>query len=287
MPVFALLLVLTAAVLHAIWNLLAKDAHDASAFMWWGVTVGAVWFGALMATQAWLGLPQQAWIPFAVSMVAELVYLAAITRGYASGDLSQVYPIARGTPPLFIALASAILLSERLSTLGYMGIGLLFLGVYLASLPSLNDFFRPLRALSHRPAQWGLLAAISVAFYTTLDKIGVSYTAPLVYNFWIYAALAVLYAPFVWKRDCRHSSMNEWKTNWRRIIVGSVATISSYVLALTGLSLTSASYVGAVRATSVVIGAVFGWVLLREKLGLLRVVAAGIMVVGLGMIAVA
>ncbi len=287
MPLFALLLVLIAALLHAIWNLLAKDARDSSAFMWWGVTVGAIWFGAWMLTQAWLGLPREVWITFAVSMAAEIVYLLAITRGYARGDLSQVYPIARGTPPLFIAMWSALFLSERLPFLGYVGIALLILGVYLASLPSLEDLLKPLRALSHPPARWGLLAAITVSLYTTLDKFGVTYTAPLVYNVWVYACIAISYAPFVWSKAQRASTLCEWKRNWRRIVFGSAATIGSYVLALTGMSLTSASYVGAVRATSVVIGALFGWLLLREKFGGLRVIAAATMVVGLLMIATA
>ncbi len=287
MPLFALFLVLIAALLHAIWNLLAKDARDSSAFMWWGVTIGAIWYGAWMFTQAWLGLPREVWATFAVSLAAEIAYLFAITRGYARGDLSQVYPIARGTPPLFIALWSALLLSERLPLLGYAGIALLILGVYLASLPSIEDILKPLRALSHPPAQLGLLAALAVSVYSTLDKYGVTFTTPLVYNEWVYAGLAVCYAPYVWSRTQRASTLCEWKRNWRRIIVGSGATVGSYILALTGMSITSASYVGAVRATSVVIGALFGWLLLKEKFGALRVIAAGVMVIGLLMVAVA
>lgn len=286
MPLDALVLVLLAALLHAFWNLLAKDTRDSSAFMWWGVTIGAVWFGLWMLTQGWLGLPQEVWLSFAVSLAAEIGYLIMITRGYAEGDLSQVYPIARGSPPLFIALLSAVFLSERLPVPGYVGIGLLIFGVYLASLPSLGDFAQPLRALSHRPAQLGLVAAVFVAIYSILDKYGVGYTNPLVYNEWVYAGIAILYAPFVWSRANRASTVREWHKNWRRILIGSIATVGSYVLALTGMSITSASYVGAVRATSVVIGALFGWLLLKEKFGAVRVFAAVMMVAGLLVIAI-
>lgn len=369
MPLTALLLVLLAALLHAFWNLLAKDARDSSAFMWWGVTVGAIWYGAWMATQVWLGLPREVWLVFAASLVAEVAYLALITRGYARGDLSQVYPIARGSPPLLIALWSAIFLAERLPLLGYVGIALLVFGIYLASLPALDDVLKPLRvhwanetcgepfggvypergkpcterservrrtiaatitqsrpfvlrlslrrlragsssaghhpfsiaverfrafvaavhnrSAPYRPAQLALLAAICVSIYTTLDKIGVTYTAPPVYNWWVYAGIAVCYVPFVWSRPHRASTVREWQTNWRRILIGSVATVGSYMLALTGLSLTAASYMGAVRATSVVISALFGWLLLKERFGAVRVFAAALMVVGLGLIAIA
>jgi len=295
MPLTALFLVLIAAVLHAFWNFLSKDARDSSAFMWWGVTVGAIWYGAWMSTQAWLGLPREVWFVFALSLAAEIVYLRAITRGYASGDLSQVYPIARGSPPLLIALFSAIFLAERLPLLGYVGIALLIVGVYLASLPSLDDLCKPLRALrspqnswgSLSPAQWALFAALCVSIYTPLDKIGVTYTAPLVYNLWVYAGIAIGFTPFVWSRSHRASTMREMQTNWQRILIGSVATVSSYLLALTGLSMTAASYVGAVRATSIVIGALMGWLLLKERFGAVRVFAAATMVVGLTLVAVA
>lgn len=287
MPLFALVLVLIAALLHAIWNFLAKDARDSSAFMWWGVTVGAVWYGGWMLTQAWLGLPSEIWVAFAISMAAEIFYLITINRGYAAGDLSQVYPIARGSPPLLIAVWSAIFLTERLPVLGYVGIIFLVIGVYLASLPSLNDLLKPLRALSHRPAQWGALAAICVSVYSVIDKANVAFSAPLVYNVWVYGGIAVLYAPIVWSGRNRASTLSEWKTNWLRILVGSVVTVGSYVLALVGMSLTAASYVGAVRATSVVIGALFGWLLLKESFGPVRVFAAATMVLGLLIVATA
>jgi drug/metabolite transporter (DMT)-like permease len=308
MPVLALLLVLIAAILHALWNFLAKDARDSSAFMWWGVCVGATWYGAWVVTQTSIALPREIWILFAASLAMEVAYVWLISRGYQDGDLSQVYPIARGSPPLLIALWSAIFLAERLPFLGYVGIALLIAGVYLASVPSLDDFWRPLRALSYlrqpsprlarslwrelsgerwRPAQWALLAAITVSIYTTLDKVAMSYATPLVYNAWVYVGIGLGYAPVVWSRANRASTLREWQSNWRRIVFGSVATIGSYLLALTGMAMTAASYVGAVRATSVLIGALLGWLLLKEKFGALRVFAAATMVVGLMLIAVA
>jgi len=223
----------------------------------------------------------------AASLMFEVAYVAFITRGYQNGDLSQVYPIARGAPPLFIALWSAIFLGERLPWLGYAGIALLMIGIYLASLPSLDDLWKPLRALSHRPAQMALVAAICVSMYSTLDKVGVSYATPLVYNAWVYGGIAIGYAPFVWSRKNRASTMTEWRTNWRRIIIGSFATVGSYLLALTGMSMTAASYVGAVRATSVIVGALLGWLWLKESFGAVRVCASVLMVVWLAMIAMA
>jgi len=287
MPFLALFVVLIAAVLHAVSNFFFKDARDSSAFLWWAITVGAVWYGALVLTQASLALSYETWVVLIPSILVEVAYARLITYGYANGDLSQVYPIARGTPPLLIAALGALFLGERLPWLGYVGIALLVLGIYLASLPSLDDLLKPLRALNHRPTQLALLAALCVTTYTLLDKIGMTRATPLVYNWWVYAGIAIGYAPIVWSRAQRASTRREWQTNVRRIVIASFATVGSYLFALIGLSLTAASYVGSVRATSVVISALFGWLLLKERFGAARVFAAALMVVGLGLIAMA
>jgi len=109
----------------------------------------------------------------------------------------------------------------------------------------------------------------------------------MVYNAWIYGGIGIGYAPVVWARGNRAGTLRELQTNWRRIAIGSVATVGSYLLALTGMSMTAASYVGAVRATSVVIGALFGWLLLKESFGAVRVFAAATMVMGLTLVAMA
>ncbi|MBM3129538.1 MAG: hypothetical protein FJ009_13045 [Chloroflexi bacterium] len=287
MPFLALLIVLIAAILHAISNFLFKGGRDAAAMLWWSVTIGALWYGAFLATQASFAMPLETWVVFIPSALAEIAYARLITFGYADGALSQVYPIARGAPLLLIALFGALFLDERLPALGYVGIALLVVGIYLASLPSLGDWARPLRAARHRPTQIALLAALMVTIYTLLDKIGMRSASPLVYNWWVYASIAIGFAPFVWSRANRASTAREFRLNWRRILIASVATVGSYLAALIGLQMTAASYVGSVRATSVVMGALLGWLFLKEQLGALRVFAAALMVAGLVLIAVA
>ncbi len=287
MPLLALIIVLIAAVLHAISNLFFKSGRNSSAFLWWAITIGALWYGVLVAAQSSLAMRQEAWLIIIPSIVVEVAYARLITLGYENGDLSQVYPIARGTPPLLIALFGAIFIGERLPFLGYVGIVVLVIGIYLASVPSFNDVFKPLRAITHRPTQIAFLAALCVTTYTLLDKVGMQYASPLVYNWWMYTGIAIGYAPIAWSRGHRAATLIEWRTNWRRIVLGSFATIGSYLAALIGLQMTAASYVGSVRASSVVIGALLGWLLLKEPFGAARVFAAALMVVGLLLIALA
>ncbi len=287
MPLLALIIVLIAALLHAISNLFFKSGRNSSAFLWWAITIGALWYGVLVAVQSSLAMRQEAWLIIIPSIVVEIAYARLITLGYENGDLSQVYPIARGTPPLLIALFGAIFIGERLPFLGYVGIVVLVIGIYLASVPSFNDVFKPLRAITHRPTQIAFLAALCVTAYTLLDKVGMQYASPLVYNWWMYTGIAIGYAPIAWSHGHRAATLIEWRTNWRRIVLGSFATIGSYLAALIGLQMTAASYVGSVRASSVVIGALLGWLLLKEPFGAARVFAAALMVVGLLLIALA
>ena len=287
MPVSSLLAVLLAAVLHAVWHLLSKRARDASAFMWWGITVGAIWYGLVLGSNRSLALPAQVWAIYVLSIGAEIASVALVAAGYRFGDLSQVYPIARGTPPLMIALWSAIFLGERLPVAGYLGVAALMVGVYLCSLPSPRDVLRPVAALGNRPAQLAMLAAVCVSVYSVLDKSAVALVDPLVYNFWVYFGISIGYAAFVWTGPRRARTLSEWRTNWRWVLAGSLATVGSYMLALIVMSTAPASYVGAVRATSVLIGALMGWLALRETFGIMRVAAAGVIAVGLVAIAIA
>ena len=110
---------------------------------------------------------------------------------------------------------------------------------------------------------------------------------PLVYNFWVYVGLSVGYAAFVWRGPRRAGTLAEWRANWPLVFVGSGATVGSYMLALVAMSTAPASYVGAVRATSIVIGALLGWLALKEAFGVMRVIAAAIIVAGLAAIALA
>jgi drug/metabolite transporter (DMT)-like permease len=281
MPFFALSLALAAAILHGVWNFFAKSTEDSTAFLWWVIAWGMIVNVAAALLTDGLILPLAVVPIFLPSLAAEIAYVYALTRGYADGDLSQVYPIARGSAPLFIALWSALFIAERLPLVGYVGIALLIVGVYLASLRDRDDLLRPLRSLSHRPAQWALFAGVCISIYTLLDRLAMTRVSALTYNTWVYVGITIGFAPFVWTRARRGSTLALWHARKARLILSGVMSAASYLFALLALSLTNASYVGAVRGTSVVIGAALGWIALKEGFGKLRVVAALLMVAGL------
>src|SRR4029079_445075 len=148
----ALGLVLLAAISHATWNLLARRANEKLAFLWCSTLVTSVLF---MPLGAWLLLteapiPPAGWAVVALSAGLEALYYWTLAQAYRYGDLSLVYPIARGTAPILVPLLAAIFLGERLPGLAMLGIGLLALGTVVINLrglgrPSLGGLLEVLR----------------------------------------------------------------------------------------------------------------------------------------------
>src|SRR5512135_1053793 len=110
MSLTALLLVLLAAVLHAGFNYLVKSARDTVPFLWWALLFGTLGYGAYIFATASVFLPREVWLLYVLSIGAEVAYVMTLVRGYATGDLSLVYPLARGSAPMLVALWSALFL---------------------------------------------------------------------------------------------------------------------------------------------------------------------------------
>src|SRR6266704_1606429 len=129
MPLTALGLLLLAASLHAIWNLLVKNARQKQVFTWWALVVGAVCFAPLLIlTRAF---PLQVWPLVICSALVEAAYYITLTRAYEHGDFSLVYPMARGTAPAFLVVWAIIFLGKRPRPAGFVGLALLVLGLVI------------------------------------------------------------------------------------------------------------------------------------------------------------
>jgi drug/metabolite transporter (DMT)-like permease len=288
--VFAL--IIAAAFLHATWNLFAKVSKDTIALMWWATLIGTLGYGLLLITGPGIYLDSRSWLPFLLSAAAETGYFVTLVQGYSQGDLSLVYPISRGSAPVIAVLLSAALLGERLPWFGYFGICLMVVGVYICSLPvdrlrnklSVSTVVAPFRNIA---GGWSLASALFIAIYSLSDKVAVTATPPIIYNWWVFFGNTFLWMPVVWRRLPFRGNFDELRNNWRSVLVTSAMMVGAYAAVLVALSLTSASYVVAGRGLSVVIGAIFGALLLKEGFGSVRILGAVLMVTGLILIAFA
>ena len=273
--------------MHASWNGLVKVSKNIAALMWWATVFGTSAYGIYLATGPGFFLSPSSRIPFLISAICETGYFVALVKGYSYGDLSLVYPISRGSAPIFAALISAIIFAETLPLAGYVGIGLMVLGIFLTSQPieqsKIKFHFSSL--IKDPAAGWALASGVFISIYSISDKIAVAATNPLIYNWWVFAGNSILFSPIVWRRFKFKANLDELRNNWRRVIAVGILSVGAYALALAAFALTSASYVVAGRGLSVIVGAGLGSFMLKERFGAARIMGATVMVAGLALIA--
>ncbi len=272
------LAVLFAALCHAGWNALIKVGLDPlSTTTLISISSGVV---ALLFLPL-VGVPARgAWPWLFASAVIHLVYFAALIEAYRSGDLGQVYPIARGTAPLMIATATTFLVGERLSLIGWGGIVALVAGVFLLSAHG----GRALTKIDRRAVGFALLTALSICAYSVVDGIGARLSVnPKAYSLWLFVGIAIVMPPYALYRDGRDiiPAMQEY---WRRGVAGGGLQVISYTIALWAMTVAPIAIVATLRETSVLFGAVIAVVVLKEPLRAVRIAAALLIVCGLVLI---
>jgi drug/metabolite transporter (DMT)-like permease len=283
----SLALLLIAAVLHATANALMKRARDKLAFTWWMLGASSLLGVPLVL---WAGWPvdSDGWILIGASGLLEAVYFVALSRAYTLGDLSQVYPIARGSAPLFIMAWAGLFLQERPSAGGICGVVTIVLGLYLINLPALSDWKRPLSGFREPAAHWALLTGVLISAYATVDKLGVAYVEPAAYVVLILVVAWLVLAAQWFHAGRRRALLEEVRATKEqnagraraRIAAGAVIGTAAYLLVLLALRLSPVSYIGAVREVSVVIGAWMGVRWLGERGGAVRIVASVLVAAG-------
>jgi uncharacterized membrane protein len=268
-----LAIVLAAAVIHALWNMLIAGARDNQATLAVATAVGVV-VAAPLAIARW-HVDDAAWPFIIASSIAELIYFWLLTTAYRRAELSLVYPIARGTAPVLVLIVSVGVLGATSSVEQAVGVALVGLGVLLV---------RGVRRGS--AARWSdiglaLAVAVSIASYTLIDKQGVQHADPITYVTLILILPALAGLAYVSSRGGR--ARVRAAVSWRAVI-GGVASISAYGLILFALTQAPAASVAATREVSVVFAAILGAVFLHERVGLSRLFGSVVVVIGIALV---
>ena len=278
MPTEIVAIVLVAAIAHASWNALVKGDDDRL------VTLGAVnaaRFVLCIPIVAVLPLPAAASWPYLVlSAILHVGYYVFLISTYRFGDLSKVYPLARGLSPLLVAAGAFAFAGERLSPIALVGVGVACAGI--ASLSAEGAAMRD--GNQRRGIVFAAGTAVFIASYTVTDAMGarlsghaVSYVAWLT----IIDGLPMLIAAAVLRRAAltRHLADRAWKS-----VAGGALQLIAYGLVVWALVLAPMAAVSALRETSVLFAAIIGVKLLGEPLGRRRIAAAALVAAGIVMI---
>ena len=221
-------------------------------------------------------------LPFLfISGVAETIYFLALGKAYEEGDLSVVYPVARSSP-MFVAIAASLLIGERITAWGALGIAFILFGVYVLHLKgwSGEELTRPLKALGDPASRYAFVAALGTTVYSISDKMGVTAVDPLLYSFWLGFVITGMLSLVTVKRRGVSLLREELRGSLFRVSVAGVLVKGGYMLVLVAMSLAQVSYILALRQVSVVLGAALGVVLLKERYGGVRIVGSMIIFVG-------
>jgi len=279
----SLAIVLAAAVIHASWNLLAKQIGGGAGFVWLVAAVATVIY--LPINFALDTFAHMTWNPTTVffllgSGVLQTLYFVTLQRGYKVGDLSLVYPLARGTGPLFATLGAILLLGERPSPLALAGAVLIVGGVFAMSFTGVRGGVAVRAAVGY-----GLLTGVFIAGYTLWDKVAVGPLAipPVLLDTATALVRVVLLLPLALRRWPEVTTL--WRGHAGGLIAVAFLSSLSYILVLFVLQTTPVSYVAPLREVSILIGTVMGARLLAEGHLRSRLVAASAIV--LGVIAIA
>jgi drug/metabolite transporter (DMT)-like permease len=268
----ALVLILLSAVVHAVVNILTKRADDKYAMR---LLIGV--FSAAMVAPALFFVPLPrglaVWLLFATAAV-HAVYELLLVKSYESAAFSAVYPVARGTGPLFTALGAMLILHEQQQPLQLAGIALVCGGVIAIG-------------ISHRASKgaaagltYALGTGLTIGLYTLIDASGVrSVVNPLSYVLWFFVAhgLCVLVtAPGIRGR----AVVIEARRQWRLGIVLGMLSITTYGSAMLAYRFGATAQLAALRETSVLFGTALAMTFLGETMTPRRWLAAGVIVAG-------
>jgi drug/metabolite transporter (DMT)-like permease len=270
MPLDVVVLVLAAAVLHATWNALLKPI-DARLEVF---ALGELFLIPVFVLAAPFVVPAGDALPFVAASVAlHLIYNLLFTSSYAVGEFNQVYPIARGLSPLLVAVVAAIAVSERPDGRELAGIVTICCGLMLlAGRPRSHERLALVLAVA---------TGITIAGYTVVDGIGVREADDAVaYSVWLFAGHTVVTSAYVGR------GLSAAFPRWRRALAVGALSLTGYGLVIWAQLHASLGGVAALRETSIIIAALIGALMFRERFGTRRALASTIVVAGVALLSV-
>jgi drug/metabolite transporter (DMT)-like permease len=273
LQLYLVFLILLAAIIHAAWNAVVKASGDR--FLTFTIIhfTGTL-LGLLIAP--FVGFPDsEVWPYLLFSVIIHNIYYVFLLLCYRHGDLSEVYPIARGASPVLVALLAFYLVDEAPSQGAMLGIGIVSLGVI--SLMFAKG--RPNKA-GLVPILLALITAVMISSYTVVDGLGLrAGSSPWPYIVWLNLLEGIPFA--LWAIARRSKELRPFlKANWKRGSLGGCLTIIAYGLVLYALDQGAMAHVSALRETSVLFAAIIGTLILKESFGVKRIISAGFIVGG-------
>lgn len=266
------LAVLAAAFLHAAWNALIKTGASKQSAMLI-LSVGHALVGACVAF--WKGPLPSAALPWLFgSGLIHMCYQLALSYAYEHGDLSRVYPIARGAAPMLVLVISALFLSDQLAPMEWFGITILGLGILLMARGVFTS------GESRKMLPFAFASAVATAGYSITDGMGARAAGDAVqYVGWLLMLSTVFYAPVAIGLKGR-ALFKAPNRAWALGMVAAIASFSAYAIAVWAMTQAPIALVAALRETSILFAVLIGWIAFGERMDRDKVIAIAVILTG-------
>ncbi len=264
------LAVLFAAFLHASWNALVKTEGDRfQAMFMLSTSQGVMGLGLLL----FLPFPQgEVWYWLIASGFIHSAYKVFLTSAYEHGDLSRVYPIARGGAPMIVLLVGGLFLADALAALDYLGVIFIGMGIILMA----RGIFS--HGESRRMLPWALASAVATASYSLVDGMGARIGGDATqFVAWMFAIDGVIFAMLYFVRG---GAMPRPLSNWGKGTLAGAASLGAYWIAVWAMTVAPIALVTALRETSILFAIVIGVFLFGERLDQGKVISAALIIFG-------
>jgi len=270
MTPFVIALVIGAALLHAAWNAMLRSGSDR---LWTIAVMNMTSAMAALPFALLLPLAERAsWPCIGLSLLLQIGYCLFLERAYREGELSQVYPIARGAAPMLVTLGGATVAGERLTTIALIGVAIVSLGILTLAF----ERARP----SAKTTVAAAITGVFIAAFTVTDGVGArlsdhaqSYTA------WLFFLQGIA-MPLVYVAIRGRLTITRRDPETLKAACAGLLALLSYGAIITALSISPMGQVSALRETSILFAAIIGVVFLKDTLTLCRIGGAGIIAVG-------
>ncbi len=288
-------LILLSCLSHSLWNILTQTSANSRYFSGlkglWIIGLGLVSFFIFDFPLNHPGLLFWA----ALSGVLHGVYILCLSRAYSTQDISYVYPIARSAPA-FVPFFAFFFLGETLSVFTFFAIVLIMLAIYILHFKGdlIHGFKNLGSAILHKDLRWAFYTLALVVAYSLVDKQGMdvfftlfpdqAFTNGLLFFFMESFVGFTLYVVYLFYREPKKALFSVWKSEWEKALIAGIATLGSYGLICVVLQFEDVSAVVSLRQTSVLMVVYWGCWKLGEPFGKQRILAAGLMVLGIALI---
>ena len=269
-------LILFSAILHAGWNLIIKSFNNSLSAMGFKMILHSIIFIPIVFFVPYpTGIT---WLFIIASVLIHNFYFIILGISYNKGDLSYIYPIARGSSPVFITILSLLFLHDQVSLAGWIGIIIASFGLIFLTFNDIKN------RINLDVLKLALLVSLAICLYTLCDAAGVrSSSNNFSYIVWLFA----LDGWFIFSYACYKNKNIFSNINLRGfglIVLASIMSFSGYGIIIWSMNYTEIGYVSSIREASIIIATLFGFVFLKESFSLQRILAAVLFFLGISVI---